>query len=211
MIWPADAERRLAAAAFWGPFLLPVAGALASATEITSLWSMPSWALLPVLLLSPQAVRLTAADTRRVLVFAIAVPLLLLIAAPLIALQVQRGGPAPAAAHARELAAQIETAWHEATPLPLRFVGGDAEIAYDVIAYAADKPRALPALVGPGPAELARAGMVLVCFAEDLACVHTAVAQAPGARRIESEIARDYLGMPGKPQRYNFLIVAPKP
>jgi Dolichyl-phosphate-mannose-protein mannosyltransferase len=211
MIWPTDTERRLAAAAFWGPFLLPVAGALASATEITSLWSMPCWALLPVLLLSPEAVRLTAADTRRVLIFAIAVPLLLTVAAPLIALQVHRSGPAPAAAHARQLAAQIETAWHEATPLPLRFVGGDAEIAYDMIAYAADKPRALPAMVPPSPAELTQAGMVLVCFVEDAACAHAAVAQAPNARRIEREIVREYFGMPGKPQRYTIFIVAPKP
>ncbi len=61
MIWPRDIERRLVAAAFWGPFLLPVVGALASATEITSLWSMPAWTLLPVVLLSPAAVRLNAA------------------------------------------------------------------------------------------------------------------------------------------------------
>ena len=33
MIWPADSERRLAAAAFWAPLLLPAVGALASGTE----------------------------------------------------------------------------------------------------------------------------------------------------------------------------------
>ena len=54
MIWPADAERRLAAAAFWAPLLLPVPVALASGTEITSLWSMSAWTLLPVVLLSPR-------------------------------------------------------------------------------------------------------------------------------------------------------------
>jgi 4-amino-4-deoxy-L-arabinose transferase-like glycosyltransferase len=210
MIWPAGVERRLVAASFWGPFLLPVIGALVSATEITSLWSMPCWALLPVLLLSPEAVRLTAADTRRVLVAAIVVPLIMLIAAPLIAIQVHRSGPAPAAAHARLLAVQIESAWHEATPKPLRFVGGDAEIAYDVIAYAADRPRALPDMLPPGEAELAQTGMVLVCFSEDLACFHSAQARAPSARRTESEIVRDYLGMSGKPQRYTIVIVPPR-
>ncbi len=211
MIWPRDAERRLVAAAFWAPFLLPVIGALASATEITSLWSMPAWMLLPVVLLSPKAVRLNAADTRRVLIGAVAVPLIMLVAAPLIAIQVHRSGAAPAAAHARLLAAQIESAWHETTPLPLRFVGGDAEISYDVIAAASDKPRALPNMPPPHDAELARAGMVLVCFSEDLGCVHNAQARAPTGRRIESEILRDYLGMPGKPQRYTIVIVAPKP
>ena len=56
MIWPAEAERRLAAAAFWGPLLLPAVAALASATEITSLWSMSAWTLLPVMLLSSPAI-----------------------------------------------------------------------------------------------------------------------------------------------------------
>jgi 4-amino-4-deoxy-L-arabinose transferase-like glycosyltransferase len=211
MVWPADAERRLIVAAFWAPFLLPVLGALASATEITSLWSMPAWTLFSVLLLSPSAVRLTAADTRRVLIGAVAVPLIMLIAAPLIAIQVHRTGAAPAAAHARLLALQIESAWHEATPLPLRFVGGDAEIAYDVIAAAADKPRALPDMPTRSEAELAQAGMALVCFAEDLGCVHAALAGAPKGRRIESEIVRDYIGMVGKPQRYTITIVPPRP
>jgi 4-amino-4-deoxy-L-arabinose transferase-like glycosyltransferase len=211
MIWPRDAERRLVAASFWAPFLLPVIGALASATEITSLWSMPAWTLLPVVLLSPKAVRLNATDTRRVLIAAVAVPLIMLVAAPLIAIQAHRSGAAPAAAHARLLTAQIEIAWHEATPLPLRFVGGDAEIAYDVAAAASDKPRALPDMLPPRESDVARAGMVLVCFAEDLGCVHNAQTRAPTGRRIDSEILRDYLGMPGKPQRYTILIVAPKP
>ena len=57
MVWPGDGERRLAAAAFWAPLLLPALGALASGTEITSLWSMPAWTLLPVLLLSSPAVK----------------------------------------------------------------------------------------------------------------------------------------------------------
>jgi 4-amino-4-deoxy-L-arabinose transferase-like glycosyltransferase len=211
MMWPADAERRLVAAAFWAPFLLPVIGALVSATEITSLWSMPGWTLLPVLLLSSPAVRLTAADTRRMLIAATAVPLIMLIAAPVIAIQVHRVGPQPAAAHARLLAMQIESAWHEATPLPLRFVGGDAEIAYDVAAAAVDQPRALPDILAPDDAELAQAGMALVCFVEDLGCVHAAQARAPGARLIESDVLRNYFGLPGKPQRYTVVIVPPRP
>jgi 4-amino-4-deoxy-L-arabinose transferase-like glycosyltransferase len=211
IMWPAGAERRLAAAAFWAPFLLPVIGAVASGTAITSLWSMPAWMLLPVLLLSSPAVKLTAAATRRVLMAAIVVPLIMLIAAPAIAIMVHRAGPQPAAAHARLLALQIENGWYEATLQPLCFVGGDAEIAYDVIAYAADRPRALPDMAPPSGVELARSGMVLVCFAEDGGCVHEAERRAPARRRIEAEIARDYLWMPGKPQRYTIVIVPPRP
>lgn len=84
MMWPAETDRRLAAAAFWGPLLLPVVGALASGTDITSLWSMSAWTLLPVLLLSPPAMTISGVDTRRLLAFAVALPLIMLIASPVI-------------------------------------------------------------------------------------------------------------------------------
>ena len=56
LAWPKEPNRRLAVAAFWAPFLLPILAALAFGVEITSLWSMSAFALLPVLLLSPPAV-----------------------------------------------------------------------------------------------------------------------------------------------------------
>jgi len=211
MIWPADAERRLTAAAFWGPLLLPAVGALASGTEIASLWSMAAWTLLPVLLLSPPAVTLREIDTRRILAACVAVPLIMLIAAPAIAIMMQRSGPAPEAAHAQLLANQVERAWHEATPQPLRYVGG--ELAHGVIAYAQDRPRALLDLPQPSDAELAKSGMALVCFAEDANCRQAADALAARigpSRRIESEIVRNFLGFSGKPQRYTILIVPPR-
>ena len=214
MVWPGDSERRLAAAAFWAPLLLPAAGALASGTEITSLWSMPAWTLLPVLLLSSPKVTMATADTRGILVAAVAVPLIVLIAAPAIAINVQHTGPQPAAAHARLLALQIERAWHEVTPQPVRYVGGDPDIAYGVAVYAGDRPRALPGLPQPNDAELAQSGMVLVCFVEDVNCRQAAdalVARIGPSRRIESEIVHNYLSFPGKPQRYTILIVPPRP
>jgi len=84
MIWPEDDDRRLAALAFWTPLLLPVAAALASGTDITSLWSMSAWTLLPVVLLSPPALTISVTDTRRLLAFAVAFPLTMLAASPLI-------------------------------------------------------------------------------------------------------------------------------
>jgi 4-amino-4-deoxy-L-arabinose transferase-like glycosyltransferase len=84
LVWPADADRRLAAAAFWAPLLLPVVAALASGTDITSLWSMSAWTLLPVVLLSPPAMKVTALDTRRLLALAVALPIVMVIVSPLI-------------------------------------------------------------------------------------------------------------------------------
>ena len=208
LVWPSDTERRLAAAAFWLPFLLPAIGAIASGTEITSLWSMPAWTLLPVLLLSSPQLIWREADTRRVLLLAIALPLVMLIASPFLAIMTQQKGPAPAAAHAELLARQVEREWNQVTPMPLRFIGGDEEIAYDVAAYAADRPRALPGLT-PDATELRRAGQVLVCFSSDAKC-RDAAKTLPGSRVVESTIMRNFWRFPGKPQGYTIVVVPPR-
>ncbi len=142
---------------------------------------------------------------------AVAVPLVMLIASPAIAIIAQRGGPAPASAQARLLAGQVERAWHDATAQPLRYVGGEADLAYGVITYASERPRALPDLPQPSDAELAQSGMVLVCFAEDANCRRAAATRAPGGRIIESEIVRNFLGFAGRAQRYTIVMVPPRP
>ena len=208
MLWPAERERRLAAAAFWAPLLLPVLGALASGTELTSLWSMPAWTLLPVLLLSSPAVTFAALDTRRILAAAVAIPLLMAIASPVIA---QRNGPSPAAAQAHLLAIEVEREWRALTAQPLRFVGGDADLAYGVASYAGDRPRAITDMPQPSAAELAHSGVVFVCFAEDTGCLHAASQRLPQLvplRSAQIELHRDYLGNPGQPRRYAILIMA---
>ena len=211
IMWPAEPDRRLAAAAFWGPLLLPVAGALASGTDITSLWSMSAWTLLPVLLLSPPAMTIAGMDTRRLLAIAVTLPLVMLIASPGIAIIAQRNGPPPNSAQAGLLAAEVERLWHAATPLPLRFVGGAGDLADGVASYAADRPRVLTDMPPPDAAELARSGMTIVCFAEDAACRDKVNAKGATGRRIETEIVRNLLEFPGKPQRYTIFIVPPRP
>ena len=64
------------------------------------------------------------------------------------------------------------------TRKPLRYVGGTADLAYGVAAYAADRPLSLPDLPPPSAAQLAKDGVVFVCFAEDQGCRHAAAAQA---------------------------------
>ncbi len=210
MLWPQDDKRRLMALAFWLPFLLPTFGAIASGTEITSLWSMPAWTVLPVLLLSSPDIKIRAIDTQRVLLAAIVVPLVMLMASPLIAVMVHRGGPPPAAAQGQLLATQVERIWFDQTGQPLRFVGGDADIAYSVAAYAYDRPRVLPGMPPPDAALLKRSGMVLLCFAEDTTCVTVSRAHNPGGGVMTTEIWRRYWGIVGKPQRYSIVIVPPQ-
>ena len=107
------------------------------------------------------------------------------------------------------LAGEVERLWHETTPLPLRFVGGDAGLANGVISYAAERPRALPEMPPPDAADLARSGQAIVCFADDAGC--RAAGRRTPARRVETEIVRNFLRFPGKPQRYTIFIVPPRP
>ena len=152
MAWPMEPGRRLAAAAFWAPFLLPALGAVLSGTQINSLWSMSAWSLLPVLLLSSPRVTWRPLDTRRTLLIAAALPLIMLVASPAIAIMTRRDGPPAAGVQSPLLTAEVERLWQEAIPAPLRFVGGDGDILLGVVAYAKDRPRALlPGLAEPTP------------------------------------------------------------
>lgn len=213
MAWPHERERRLAALAFWLPFLLPALGAIVGRSEITSLWSMPAFTLLGVVLLSAQGVIVRPIDTRRLIVAAIVVPLAMLAASPVIALMAQRKGPPAASAQAALLAHQVEQAWRQMTPAPLRFVGGEADLAYGVVTYAVDRPRALTDMPPPDAAELVRSGAVYVCMAHDQGCRLRAAelaAKVPGSRTIESSILRAFLRTPGQPQRYTLILVPPQ-
>jgi hypothetical protein len=213
MAWPADTERRLAAAAFWAPFLLPALAAVATGTAIVSLWSMSAWALLPVVLLSSPRITLPRVDIHRIILIAIALPLIMLIAAPAIAIMSRRDGPPPASAQSHLLALEVERIWHQVTPQPLAFVGGDGDILLGVVAYATDRPRAVvDGLARPSTEELRRAGMVLLCFTGDQACLANA-RQVTGSAPIDSR----QIGITQKswgsllPQRnYTVIVVPPR-
>lgn len=212
MAWPMEPSRRLVAAAFWAPFLLPVAAALGGGVAITSLWSMSAFTLLPVLLLSPAAVNLRALDTGRILIAAAAFPFIMLIASPFIAVADQRKGPPPASAQAPLLAARVERDWHALTAQPLRHVGGSADLAYGVAAYAADRPLSLPGLPQPRLAQLRKDGVVFVCFTEDSSCRQDAVRQASRigpSRLAEVTLTRTFFGISGRSQGYAVRMVLP--
>ena len=211
ILWPQDSERRFAAAAFWGPLLLPTIAAVAADAEITSLWSMPAFSLLPVLLLSSPAAAIRELDTRRILLGAAALPIVMLAMSPFITIAAHRAGPAPAAAHARLLADEVVRLWYQSTPQPLRFIDGDSDLAFGVAAYAADRPRALTVTPEPPPSELAQSGFVWLCLAEDGVCrIEAEAFCGAAAKLVEIEIVRNFLRFAGKPQRYRIYIVPPK-
>jgi 4-amino-4-deoxy-L-arabinose transferase-like glycosyltransferase len=210
--WPREDDRRLAAAAFWAPFLLPVLGALIGGTEITSLWSMSAWTLLPVLLLSSPRVALRVGDVERALALALVVPFVVTALSPAIA-HFTAGNVRPAQAQQALLAAQVEHEWHAIALQPLRYVDGDMDIAYGVVATAADRPHAIPGLPPPPADVLKRDGFAFVCLTDDAGCVaraKTIAAAEPQSRVVESTIFRTATGRSVPPQRYTIVLVPPK-
>ena len=148
MAWPADADRRLLAVAFWATLLLPTLPALFWGIEITG-YGRCRVVPLPVLLLSPQTVQIPHPVVRRIVGCAVAFPMAMLMAAPAIALVIQGRGVPSENAHIRILAERVESAWHDATTKPLHYVGG--VVADGVLTYVQSRPEILP-----NPPRLAR-------------------------------------------------------
>jgi 4-amino-4-deoxy-L-arabinose transferase-like glycosyltransferase len=236
MVWPVDRDRQLAAAAFWSPLLLPILGAAFAGINLSSLWTMSDWTLLPVLLLSSPSVKFWPGTACTILAVALALPLAMLVAAPAVALAIHLTGVAPPTAHSRLLSAEVERAWHRATPQPLRYVSCNA--ASGVITYAQDRPRPLPMRSYKGniadqiyadingwpktagepavtDAELAKSGVAFACFptTDGSGWIQVAEKQAarnPASQRVDIDLTRDYLGIPGSPQHYVIFIVPPR-
>ncbi len=208
--WPADRERRLVAVAFWTTLLSPIVPALMWGLAINAIWTMSSWTLLPVLLLSPHSVEISSKWTRRILGSAVVLPLVILLAAPAVAVITHRVGNLPISAHSRLLSMRVDRAWHEITDQPLRYVDGD--VAYSVALYAPDRPRPLPDLPPISDMVLKRDGLAFVCVYEDERCIGDLAARyhtEPDSRRSEVVLRREFFGQPGRPQRYAILIVPP--
>ena len=212
MTLPNNLDRRLVALSFWAPLLSPIGIAMLGGLELVALWSMPMWTLLPVMLLSSPAVSVNQRQARNILGFAIAVPIVAILVSPAVAIVIHRIEKVePIARHARLLTQRVEEAWAAASSEPLRFVDGTPEVAYEIAAYAHDKPRALPRLQ-IDPALIADSGKVVVCYA-DTQCAQEILAYAvhePSDRWLEVEIARNYFDVRGTLQKYAVLIIPPK-
>jgi len=218
MLWPAAPDRRLAAAAFWWPLLLPTLAAPLAGLEINSLWSMSAWTLFPVVLLSSKQTRITPGAARPIFGTAIVLPLLVVLAAPAVAIFVHRAGVPSAIAHSHLLAQRVMAEWRKVSNAPILLVGGKDNLALGVAFYLPDRPSAFPefsrtAAPWVDDARIAREGIAVVCPAAAKGCIDAGVALAkdrPASRQVEVELTRRYFGIAGKSERYTIVIVPPR-
>jgi hypothetical protein len=218
MLWPPDGPRRFIAVAFWTMLLAPVPVALATGSEIVSLWSMPIWPLLPAVMLSSPKLSVGRQALTRVIALAVAVPVVAVLIAPAIALIIHRNGSAGAGAFYQPLARAVQRDWNTVTERPLAYVGGDGNLGYGVTFYLPPPATAYPdfnPVLAPWVRRqaLIRDGIALVCPAEDDACVtriKAYAANAPLFRIDEVTLVDRFWGSDGVAARFVVVVVPPQ-
>ena len=217
-LWPADPPRRTVVVAFGLPLLIPVVAAVIAREAVIPLWTIASTTLLPVVLLSSPLLTLPHAAAIRILAIAIALPIVCLIAAPVVALVVHLHGVENHGAHYRLVAEEVEKLWHETTGRPLRLVGGTANLLYGSVFYFADRP-SIQEIASPqltpwtDDARIDREGIALYCPEADDVCMRALNARADRsivAKRTEVEVSRRFLGISDRPERYVIVIIPPR-
>ena len=168
------------------------------------------------MLLSSPLVTVTRRAAAWLLAGAIAFPVVMVLAAPFIAVWIHREGLPNYAAHYRLLAQAIDRTWHANVKAPLRYVGSYTNIINGVSFYL---PRGVSTLDIVGSwatpwadeASVARAGIALVCPDQGAICMHFLNARAAGVTRHAVTLSRTHWGSADKPVRYVIAIVPPKP
>jgi 4-amino-4-deoxy-L-arabinose transferase-like glycosyltransferase len=218
MLWPRADSRRFAAIAFWLPLLLPALVTLVAGGRTTALWTMPSWTLLPVVLLSSPLVTVLHAATLRIAAFTTAFPMIMVAVAPIVAVVIQRVGVSHYGAHYRLVAAAIEREWRQVSKHPIRLIGGEYFLVRGVAFYLSDRPLIVDNALSIGGRAINQQrfeteGIALVCPIVDVGCtlaISSFAAKEPSARRTRTEVVSRYFGLAGPPEDY-VIVVAPGP
>jgi hypothetical protein len=214
ILWPRTFDRQFAARVFWVPLLLPALVALLAGGRTTSLWTMPAWSLLPVILLSSPLVTISTGATFRITTFAVTFPIAMVAVSPLVALITHDTGISHYGAHYRLIASAVEREWRHDSTRPLRFISGEYFLTRGAAFYLADRPSIVDdASSGEAQLRLTTDGIAFVCPANDVDCGKMANSYRVRSRSHRTstvKIVRHYLGFAGTPVLYMIIIVPPQ-
>lgn len=215
IVLPDAPQRRATLYALVLPNALPVVVAMWRSIELTPLWAMPGYALLPLALLSSDLIKVS----RRALAWAIALAASVTIAAlllsPLIAMTIHLTAIPRPTDYAWKLADDVTERWHLSTaePVPTVFsCGPDTDLAMAVAWDLRAPTRKLFGRTGiSARAELLERGGIIVGAADDPECLEQAA--IAGLRPRTEILSRTYqpplFGIPGRPVSYFAAIVPP--
>ncbi|MBX6425119.1 MAG: glycosyltransferase family 39 protein [Variibacter sp.] len=218
-LWPKDPDRRMLVVLLAAPLALPVLIAPLLGVKIVSLWTIQAWFLLPIVLLAPARVEFPRLAVRRMIAFIGITTVGALAAAPLVAVYFLRSDPKDGRAYYAAVSERATQEWRRAMGRPLAIVMGDFYMAVAPTFYSPDHPDSVPAAnlaLSPWvtPERLKQEGWLALCRGEDSWCYDFAAqtqAAAPGARRLEFDVSRRFLGQQSGPARFVLVIVPPAP
>ena len=217
VVWPNQPDRRMAVIIFAVPVVLPLFAAVATKEDITPLWSIGGATLVPVILLSSPLVTLSHVMARRMLGTAIAFCIIALAASPVVAFVAHRNSLDNYAGHYRLAAKAAEQGWRSVTDRPLKIFGSYDNVLNGASFYVSPPPRTFE-IVTPArtpwttEADVARDGIAMVCPVRDTGCMNALnarAAKAANAKRSEVELARTWLGIRGKTERFAIVAIPP--
>jgi len=218
MLWPGDPRRRLPVIVFILPLVLPALMAVAAAEKVVSLWAIGSMTLLPVVLLSSPRIVIPRVAAIRILAIAVFFPVLAVLVAPIVAVVTHFNGTPNYGTQYSLVAEAAGKVWRETTDQPLRLVGSYENVLNGTVVYFPDRPSTFeivtPALTPwTDEARIARQGILLYCPVTESRCMdalNRRAATAPRGRRVEVEISRTFLGIPGPVTRYIIVAIPPQ-
>jgi hypothetical protein len=216
-LWPATPERRTIVIAFAAPIVLAAFAGIVTRADLDPLWTISAMTLLPVVLLSSPLVTVNRAAAVYVLVLAIAVPLVMVAASPVIAFVIHRQGLTNYASQYRLIAQTVEQTWQAQTDKPLRILGGNRPIVDGSNFYFAEPPATF-VVTEPArtpwvdSARIEREGIAIVCPLLDPPCMNALnryVANSSG-KSADVTLARSFFGTTDTPIDYRIAIIPPR-
>jgi hypothetical protein len=218
MLWPSDPQRRLPVVVFFLPLVLPALMAVATAEKVVSLWAIGGMTLLPVVLLSSPRIVIPRVAAIRILGIAVFFPVLAVLVAPVVAVVTHLNGIPNYGTQYSLIAEAAGKVWRETTTEPLRLIGSYDNVLDGSAFYFPDRPSTFevvtPALTPwTDEARIARQGILLYCPVAENRCMdalNRRAAAASRGRRVEVDISRTFLGMPGPVTRYAIVAIPPQ-
>ena len=215
MLWPPEPPRRLATTIFILPLLLPVLMAIAAGEKVVSLWAIGSMTLLPVMLLGSPLVAMPRIAAIRILAIAVALPVLAIVAAPVVAVVTHLNGTPNYGAHYSLVAKAAEQSlarYHRAAAAAGRQLQQSAlRLAVLLSGTSVDVRDREPVLTPwTDEARIAREGILLYCPMVEKLCMDALDKRAADARRVEVEMSRSFFGIAGPSVRYVIVAIPPR-
>jgi hypothetical protein len=117
-LWPSDPDRRMLVVLLLVPLLLPLVASPLAGIKFTSLWTMPAWFLLPIILLCPPQAMVGRLDAVRLAFIVLCISLVVLAASPAVAWVRFTQEQTKPRAHSAAVSEELTRVWHETMQRP---------------------------------------------------------------------------------------------